>query len=75
MVKLLIVKLELLLTESKLYIDSKLLKPVYEYTMAEPNKIIQELKPPNKKYFNPALLANLVCLNIVAKIYKQKDCN
>lgn len=43
--------------------------------MAAPNNIIQEEKPPNKKYFKPALVANLESLNKVDNIYNPNDCN
>ena len=43
--------------------------------MAAPNKIKQEDKLPNKKYFKPAEVADNLFLFKVAKIYKLKDCN
>jgi hypothetical protein len=40
-----------------------------------PNNIKQEDNPPNKKYFNPADVADSLSLYKVAKIYTAKDCN
>ena len=62
-------------TETILYIDSKLVKPVYEYIKPAPNKIKQDDKPPNKKYFNPADVDDSESLYNVDKIYTPKDCN
>jgi hypothetical protein len=45
------------------------------YINPQPNNIIQEAKLPNKKYFNPADIANSECLYKEAKIYTPKDCN
>ena len=41
--------------------------------IAEPNKIKQEDKLPNKKYFKPALVADNLSLFKVASIYNAKD--
>jgi hypothetical protein len=38
------------------------------YINPQPNNIIQEAKLPNKKYFNPADIANSECLYKEAKI-------
>ena len=62
-------------TETILYIDSKLVKPVYEYIKPAPNKIKQDDKQPNKKYFKPADVADSELRYRVDKIYTQKDCN
>jgi hypothetical protein len=40
-----------------------------------PNKIKQEDKPPNKKYFKLALVLSSEFLFIEARIYTAKDCN
>jgi hypothetical protein len=45
------------------------------YINPQPNNIIQEAKLPNKKYFNPADIANSECLYKEAKIYTPKDCS
>jgi hypothetical protein len=60
---------------TKLNIDSKLVKPVKAYIKALPNRIKQEDNPPNKKYFNPALVEPSLSRCNVAKIYTAKDCN
>jgi hypothetical protein len=62
-------------TEIILYIESKLVNPVKEYINPQPNNIIQDAKLPNKKYFNPADIANSECLYKEANIYTPKDCN
>src|ERR1700749_2456555 len=41
----------------------------------EPNKIKQDAKLPNKKYFSPALVADSEFLYIVDRIYTANDCN
>jgi hypothetical protein len=45
------------------------------YINPHPNNIIQEAKLPNKKYFNPADIANSECLYKEDNIYNPKDCN
>src|SRR5882672_1310928 len=65
----------LLDTDNKLYIDSKFVKPVKVYIKPDPNRIIQEEKLPNKKYFKPAEVADSEFLYKVDKIYTPKDCN
>ena len=62
-------------TETKLYIDSKFVKPVNEYIKPVPNKIKQEYKDPNKKYFKPADVADSEFLYKVDKMYTPNDCN
>ena len=59
----------------KVYINSKLVNPVYEYTNPEPNKITLEDKAPSKKYFNPAEVELNFSLYKLAKTYNPKDCN
>jgi len=56
------------ITDIILYIDSKLVNPVKVYINPHPNNIIQEAKLPNKKYFNPADIANSECLYKEANI-------
>nr|YP_007374934.1 hypothetical protein Pra_mt0313 [Phlebia radiata]CCF07381.1 hypothetical protein Pra_mt0313 [Phlebia radiata] len=50
--------LGLIETETKLYIDSKFVKPVNAYISTAPSNIKQEDKQPNKKYFKPADVAD-----------------
>jgi len=47
---------------------------VKEYIKPQPNNIYKKLTT-NKKYFNPADMANSECLYNEAKIYTPKDCN
>ena len=58
-----------------LYIVSKLVKPVYEYIRPAPNKIKQDERPPNKKYFKPAEVEDSESRYNVDKIYTPNDCN
>ena len=51
--------------------DSKFVKPVYEYIKPIPNRIKQDENPPNKKYFKPAEVADSEFLYKVAKIYSR----
>ena len=50
------------------YIPSKLVVPEFAYNKLVPNKIKQELRPPNKKYVRPAEVANSEFLyNVLSK--------
>ena len=50
------------------YIPSKLVVPELAYNKLVPNKIKQELKPPNKKYVRPPVVANSEFLyNVLSK--------
>lgn len=53
----------------KTYIPSKLVRPQFAYSSADPNKIKQEDNPPNKKYVKPADVDHSEFLYNVAKIY------
>ena len=45
-------------TEIRLLIASRLVRPVYAYTRADPSKIRADDNAPNRKYFSPADVAD-----------------
>jgi hypothetical protein len=54
---------------------SKLVRPVKAYTNADPNKINPDDRPPRRKYFSPAEVADSESRYNVARIYTANDCN
>lgn len=54
-----------------MYKPSRLVLPELAYIKLVPNKIKQELNPPNKKYINPPVVDNSEFLYIVLNMYSR----